>query len=119
MSFASHISSGIVEIGLWTNTSTLVEQRQPDGTVNNNAAHHVAAVRNGNDLAVYIDGSVVETGIGYLTGDVTVTGTAGPTIAARLNATTERFNGTLDEVAVYTTALSSTRIAAHYTAGTT
>ena len=35
------------------------------------------------------------------------------------NGTTEFFKGTIDEVAVYTTALTAAQVAAHRTAGTT
>lgn len=66
--------------------------------------------------AVYINGALDASATG-LTGNIT-TGTT-PIIVGRVQNGIEPYSGTLDELAVYPTALSSTRIAAHYSAATT
>lgn len=83
-------------------------------TLSAGSTYHVAAVYNGTDIRMYVNGA--------LNGSpVAATGTLGTVtrdleIAARIGAL--YFNGVIDEVAVYGTALSSTRISDHYAAGT-
>lgn len=81
--------------------------------------YHVAATYDGATLRVYVNGTQ--------DGTAATSGTLGASttdlrIGARRNTspiTTDFFSGVIDEVAVYNTSLSPTRIAAHYTAGTT
>lgn len=83
--------------------------------------YHVAAVYNGTDIRLYING-VLDGTPAACTGSIG-TATTDLRIAARRSnsngVTTDYFNGVLDEVAVYNTALSATRLAAHYAAATT
>ena len=87
--------------------------------VDDEATHHVVAVREaGNNLRVYIDG-VDRT---VATAAASGTPVVGSVALARNNRSpvgTNALIGTLDEVAVYNSELSSARIAAHYNAGTT
>jgi hypothetical protein len=75
--------------------------------------HHVVQTKSGATVVQYLDGAVV-------TGTVTNQTMGTTTDALNLGrlATGNYLNGTLDEVAVYPTALSAARILAHYTAGT-
>jgi RHS repeat-associated protein len=89
---------------------------------NNNAWHYVAAVRNGNTFTVYVDGaSVGSTTPTQTLGSVDLSGSV-PTIGDGQSTSSNShgayyFGGSLDEVAVYQSALSSSRVSAHYNAG--
>jgi uncharacterized repeat protein (TIGR01451 family) len=77
--------------------------------------YHVAAVYNGTSLRVYVNG--VEDGAAA----TTVSPTNGATslkLGARGDDTAFRLDGTLDEAAVYNTALSQARLQAHFRAAT-
>ena len=73
--------------------------------------HHVAATYDGAAAKVYVDGSLEATD-SSMSGNLDA-GVA-PTIGVRSND--DYFIGDIDEVAYYGTALSATRIAAHYNA---
>lgn len=79
--------------------------------INDTGWHHLVGTKNGATIKVYID-AVDKT-----------TSTTNHTMANSPNAVTignrasaDWFSGTVDEVAIYATALSSTRVAAHYAA---
>jgi uncharacterized repeat protein (TIGR01451 family) len=77
--------------------------------------HHVLATKSGGTDHLYIDGVDVTVN----TGSSTFPDTAGRLTIGALDGTpSDPANGSIDEVAVYPTALSSARIAAHYAAGT-
>lgn len=73
--------------------------------------HHAVGVKNGTSTTLYVDGVSAGTGTAVSTATGTTT-----TYLGSAGGTTEYFNGTLDEVAVYNTALTSTRVLAHYNA---
>lgn len=73
--------------------------------------HHVVGVKNGTALTLYIDGVSVATG----TATSAYTGTTNVYLGSS-GGTSEFFNGTLDEVALYNTALTGAQIQAHYNA---
>jgi hypothetical protein len=81
-----------------------------DGTI-----HHVVCVRDATTTYIYLDGALnasrANTENTIVQQAVTLAGFAN-TLGSGL------FNGTLDEVAIYDSALSSARVAAHYAAGT-
>jgi hypothetical protein len=78
-------------------------------------AHHLVATKNGATAKIYIDGVDV-------TGAVTNQTCTNTAIALGIGAsdagTEDFFRGTIDEAAVYGTALSAARVLAHYEAGT-
>lgn len=79
--------------------------------------HHIVCTRTTNTYRIYVDGSLFETS-GTVATAVQATDrdfTMGSDYAGGSIGGTN-FPGSLDEVAVYSTALSSTRIAAHYAA---
>lgn len=91
------------------------------GTYNNGAWHHVAAVRSGNAYLIYVDGSQVAsvTQSSPALGDVDAAGAQARIGRGSFSPNdTYYFNGSLDEVAVYKTALSSSQISNHRNAGT-
>lgn len=80
--------------------------------VNNTSWHHVAWTKNAGTTKIYIDG-VDRTGT--VTND-TVIATSSALFIGVLSSLTEFYNGVLDEVAIYPTALSAARILAHFNA---
>lgn len=86
--------------------------------VNNNARHHVVGTYDGATMRVYIDGAA--DGAGLAIGMTLESATATFQIGVRKNNIGTRSNGfagTIDEVAIYPTALSAARVLAHYNAG--
>jgi hypothetical protein len=82
--------------------------------INNNAWHHVAATYDGSNIQIYVDGVLNITA--PHTGTIS-SGTSSVAIGARPGHTgSHYFAGSLDEVAVYGSALSQARIQAHYNA---
>ena len=79
-------------------------------TISNGVKHHVAATYDGTTMRIYVDGASDGT---LARSGVIGSSTDGLTVAANTGGAFQRFNGTLDECAYYTTVLSSTRIAAH------
>lgn len=80
------------------------------------AVHHMVGTDDGTTQRLYVDGVlVVDTtdATTFAAGTVTIGRTLDPTRSAGMWA------GSLDEVAIYTSALSAERIAAHYEAGAT
>ena len=78
------------------------------GDLSDNAWHHVAAVREGSEVRLYTDGLLVQTAI-Y---DVDVSSSGTFTIGCNSEEVTcqQPFNGPMDEVAVYSRALSTQEI---------
>lgn len=82
------------------------------GGYNNGAWHHVVFTRTraSGVLQLYVDGTLTGTATGN-----TLAATANPVIAlGRISGSANYFAGTLDEVALYTTALSQATVSAHY-----
>lgn len=95
----------------------------PNGTVTTSGAttlvvgniYHFAAVYNGTDIRLYVNG-VLDNTPAAATGSL---GTINRILEIGMRLAAGPMVGVFDEIAIYGTALSSTRIAAHYTAGTT
>lgn len=77
--------------------------------------YHLVATYDGTTSTVFVDG--VSDGSASHSGTL-YAGTSQPlALASNNNGSFQPFTGTIDEVALYGTALSSTRVAAHYSAG--
>jgi hypothetical protein len=85
------------------------------GTLQDGTTYHVVVTKNGGNYAtVYINGSDASaTATAKTAGDTT-----GSLYLATYTGSSEWLSGTLDEVAVYDYALTSTQVTAHYDAGT-
>jgi hypothetical protein len=85
----------------------------PVGAVVAGQAYHVVGTYDGTTQRLYLNG--VEVAKASLTGAIT---TNTNTLAiGSWSEGTEAFNGTIDDVSVYTSALSAARVSAHYAAG--
>jgi RHS repeat-associated protein len=82
-------------------------------TVMDGAWHHVVGVRNGSTFSLYVDGAAdgtTTTTLGSITLNATVVG------ALKRTTVSNFFNGSIDEGAIYPTALAASRIVNHYQA---
>ena len=109
-------ASGAVTFNTYNRNGTTAAVSLISPTQSLNTWHHVVATYNSNSVAVlYLDGGQVGTTTnGYF-----------PSFAPELQIASQGglnsslFNGSLDEIAVYTNALSAADVAAHYSAGIT
>ncbi|MDQ6915143.1 MAG: fibronectin type III domain-containing protein, partial [Actinomycetota bacterium] len=83
------------------------------GAVVAGSTYHVVGTYDGTTQRLYINGAQVASAA--LTGSATANGNS--LYIASWNGSSEFAKGTIDEVAVYPTALSATRVSAHYNAG--
>ncbi len=111
------LSGGTVECAVRSgNADTPKVTATTTATVNDNAKHHIAVVFTASStLKIYID-KVERASVAHAIASAWNTATS-LYIANRYNAVPEAYTGVLDEIALYATALSATRIAAHYDAG--
>lgn len=94
--------------GFWT-TESGGSMEIVGGSVVAGQTYHIVGTRSGSTYRLYVNGAEVANGTGTL-----VTPTGGGRFGTVGGAP---FKGVLDEAAVYPTALSAARIAAHYAAG--
>jgi RHS repeat-associated protein len=84
------------------------------GAVSDTTAwHHVAATKAGSSVHLYIDGQDVT---GTVT-NATLANSSSPLAIGQTGAGGSWFNGSLDDIALYNSALTASQIAAHYQAG--
>lgn len=88
-------------------------------TLNDGNVHQVAFTYDGANIRLYADGVLVKTTAATGSLDGTSHLAIGATYAGGGGYGVHRFIGVVDEVSYYGTTLSGTRIADHYTAGTT
>jgi hypothetical protein len=108
-------NTGTLSITPRDNAGAGIVTVQSPGVVNDNVRHHVVATRSAAKLwTLYIDGASVATG-----SDTMGTGITNLDLAyiAFEGRNLVYFDNTIDEVAVYQTALSAARVLAHWNAG--
>ena len=101
-------SSGL-SIGLWKGQGGYSAIIPADGSTPASQWHHVAITRSGSDLVMYLNGSAIETG---------TDSTAYTSTAFNIGFTTYPFDGFMDEVALWDSALTASEISAIYNSGT-
>ena len=110
--------------GVWLNTGNRYQAYFGDGTtyvsvqtsaVTDTNWHYVVATDDGATVKIYLDGVLKES----TSTTLHLTANTNPLNFGRASSNQYFFNGWLDEVAIYPTALSATRIQAHYNQGTT
>jgi len=86
------------------------------GSINNNAWHHIVAVRNeaSNQNILYLDGSVAGSVTFDYLGNFTSSADINIGYLIRQGLPRRFFKGRLDEIAIYNTALTSTNVTEHY-----
>lgn len=103
--FTSEVSAG-------TSSTIDVLTGSTTGNSTDGNWHHVVVVYSGTGVQFYIDGTTANSG----SGTVTVSGSGIASWIGSRNGGAGYF-GSIDEVAIYTTALSSTRVQVHYRSG--
>jgi concanavalin A-like lectin/glucanase superfamily protein len=96
-------------------SGTRYRLKAPSGAIVAGNTYHVVATYDGTTRRLYVNGTQVSSSA--LTGGASVT-TSGLYLGS-WNGSQEFFNGTIDEPALYSTALTTTQVARHYQAGTT
>jgi hypothetical protein len=89
--------------------------RAASGTITAGKTYHLVGTYDGQNEKLYVNGKLVP--MRALTGAITQNPN-GFNIGS-WDGTSEYFNGSIDEVAVYKTGLSASQVSAHYTTGTT
>jgi hypothetical protein len=109
-------NSGQLYFGVYPNS---VQTVNTAASYNDGAWHHVAATLSGAGMFLYVDGSLAGSNVGVTSGQA-YSGwwrVAEDNLSGWTNQPTSNFfNGTIDEVRIYTTALSAAQIAADYSA---
>jgi hypothetical protein len=116
-----HKGAGPAALGFGTNNKLLL---LPGGTgaattatstvtVNDDLWHHVVVTKNGADIHIYLDGVDVT----VLGTNTTMTNNATALNIGRASTSSAYFNGQIDELAIYPTALTAQQVAAHHQAG--
>lgn len=114
-------TAGRIRFGIGTTTKTTIVT---PASYNDNGWHHlVATYTSGGVMRLYVDGTLRVSSSGNVAAPPTYTGAwraAAEAISDWTNGGTTSFlnNASLDELAVYTTALSAARVTAHYNART-
>ena len=105
-------AGGVVHAGVGGSPGD-VTIKSAAGGYNNGAWHYVVFTRTGTAMKLYVDGATVVSGTA---GNATATST--PTIFLGRSAagTIRYYAGNIDEVAIYSAALSGATVAAHYAA---
>lgn len=117
LGFQVYVDPGHITVGL-ADDSHFLNRSSTGNTYNDGERHHVAAVFTGASTAptLYIDGTSDTGGSFTASGPCALPGNTQTIFAPNLGG--GKFAGTLDEFAVYNSNIGATRIAAHYTAGT-
>lgn len=108
-------TTGRLDFTVWNSGGTAYTLN-PTTALTINTTYHVVGTFDGTNIKLYVDG--VQIGTAACTGNVRTTAQK-ICIGSFNESTSNRFNGVLDEVAYYGTALSAARVLAHYDAGTT
>jgi len=112
--FRLETAAGKIQSILWAASSTFAITITDDN-VDDGSGHHVVAVYSDPYYLLYVDGVLQAARYDNITTRNNDTSTA-MRIGQRSTGASP-FTGYIDEVALYTTALSASRVAAHYTAG--
>jgi hypothetical protein len=111
-SFVLHHQTGSFGFAVWNTAGTVQQAWSAGGDINK--WHHVIGVYDGSNVKIYIDGELKET-TPALTGLIKSSG-GSVTIGAQ-STHNVKFNGSIDEVAIYSRALSPTEILEHNNTG--
>lgn len=101
----------------WRSATSTSNQQSASGVLAAGRTTHVAVVVGSATITIYVDGSA-SSGSGSVTSDDVDDGRDGFVVAGAddSDSTVVDFNGTVDEIAIYSSALTSTRVVAHASA---
>jgi hypothetical protein len=112
--FGLILQSGKVRSYWRENTgATAAEILSPSSSYNDGIWHHAVVTKSGSNFVLYVDGAQV----GTATAAGTITLNRSTIGALRRSTLGSLYNGTIDEVAVYTAALSAASVLVHFKAG--
>ncbi len=111
--YLSTLSTGKIRLSIINSSSTRVDLDRTF-SYNDDAWHHIVGTYDGSNMYVYADGSLLSSGVSH-TGSIKVT-TYDLGIGAYSGANW-RFNGLIDEVGLYDSALTSSEVLARYNLG--
>ena len=104
----------------WTKTDMGSAQVQGSTYLSAGQTYHIVVTDNGSQIALHVNGRLDGTASGHGYPSYTNLLNCGLTIGGAAQSMNRAiFNGAIDDVAVYSTALSASTIAAHYALGTT
>lgn len=107
------LASGVVEF-LIVDNGMNIRQARTSATLSAGGVYHLVATYDGSNLRIYLNGA--QAGILAAAGSIQAGSTFDITVGGLNRYAGNRFDGRIDEVAVYGSALSAARIAAHYAA---
>jgi len=108
--------NGKAYFGVRDSDGVLVGSGNSVTTINDGAWHHLVGVKSGNNVYIYVDGVLENSGSGSFTGNFNFT--VGIAIGAHILYDPDYFAiGTIDEVRIYNRALSAEEIRYHYNRG--
>lgn len=111
--YVLQFNAGQLELKLRNTTGTTGRYKAPAGAVVAGRAQHIVATWDGATAAIYVNGTAVTSQAAVLG---TLVNTTWNLTVGSFDGTTENFDGWIDEVAVYPTALSAARVLAHHQA---
>lgn len=114
--FAIPATTGRPYLSLWGSVGGVQTTAQATTGITAGVRAHVVGTYDGTNIKMYVNGALEATTA--LTGSLP-TGSGSIVIGRNSSASNSFFDGVLDEVAIYSGALSAARILAHYTAGIT
>ncbi len=113
-SYSLQFNSGKMEFTI-IQSGTRRRLQAPAGAVAVGGTYHVVGTYDGTTQRLYINGSLAASAA--LTGAISSNSNA--LYIGSWNGSSEFFRGTIDEVAVYSTALTATQVTNHWAAGST
>jgi hypothetical protein len=118
--YSLQVDTGTGLPGFWVYSGSLNTAQKTlvtgTGRVTDGTWHHLVGTYDGSNVELYVDGGVAGTVAAVVSGGLTYQ-PGGVAIGRDGDYAGAYFQGSLDEVAIYPTALSATRIATHFTAG--
>ncbi|PUA17253.1 LamG domain-containing protein [Glaciimonas sp. PCH181] len=109
-------SSGCIKLELRTSNGGSIAALIATSAINDNAIHHIVYTKNGSLVTAYVDGAPNATG-SFTGPPFSSTDPVSVGCSYAPGYDTSAMIGSLDEVAIYDTALSAARVLTHYTAG--
>lgn len=111
--FSLNLDNGTGSVSFYAIDSNGISSQITSGVLNNGNWHHLVAVRDGNNLSLYVDGSLISNNT------VTFTGNFNNMIMnmGHDQSNSEYYDGSLDECGLFSVALTSAQVMLLYASG--